>query len=381
MDLELNEEQKMLKARTRQFVEDKIIPRAKDFDENDETWLEQWKLLCDNDLMGVFFPKEYGGQGLDTISQVIVTVEVARGSITTATLWGANGLGTYPIQDLGNEEQKRKYLPLLAKGEKIGAYGLTEALGGSDVSLNKTTAVLDGNEYVLNGHKTFTTNGGVADIYTIFALTDETKGIREGLSVFVVEKGTKGFSFGKPYDKMGIRGAIVGEEFLDNCRIPRENLLGETGQGFNGVLSSLSRGRVNIGALGVGIAEAAFSVAADYAKQRVQYGQVIARHQGIEWWFADMATEISAARLLTYQAALLKDRNLPYAKEAAMAKVYSSEMANRVCHKALQIHGGHGYMRDLPLERYSRNARILEIYEGTNEIQRILIGRQVLKGI
>jgi len=380
VDLRLSEEQKMLKAMIKQLVDEKIVPRAAEFGESDESFWEQVAILKENNLFGIFIPKEYGGEGLDTVSQSIIMEELARGSVSTSATLMAHGLGLYPILDFGSEEQKQKYLPPLAKGEKLCAYGETEPAGGSDVDLIETTAVKDGNHYVLNGTKIFCTNGGEAETYTVFASTDRSKGAR-GLSTFIVEKGMPGFSFGKKYNKMGIRGSVTSELFLDDCRVPEENLIGELEQGFNHIVTALSESRIMVAAQGVGVAEAAFIEAAKYAKQRVQYGQVIAKHQGIEWWFADMHTEITAARLLVYNAALAKDQGAPFIKETAMAKMYTSEVARRVCNKALQVFGGHGYMKDLPLERYYRDQRILEIYEGTSEIMRMMIGRQALREI
>lgn len=378
MDLSLSEEQKMLKAMVKQLVDEKILPRADKFGENHDSISEQVDILKGNNLFGIFIPKEYGGEGLDTVTQAMIMEEISRGSLSISTLLMAHGLGLYPILDFGTEEQKRKYLPPLASGEKVCAYAETEPSGGSDVDLIETTAVKKGDRYILNGNKIFCTNGETAETYTVFASTDKAKKAK-GISTFIVEKGMPGFSFGKKYDKMGIRGSITSELFLSDCSVPAANLIGEHGHGFNHIVTALSESRIMVAAQGVGIAQAAFNEAAKYAKERVQYGQVIAKHQGIEWWFADMHTEITAARLLVYNAALAKDHGTSIAKEAAMAKMYASEVARRACHRALQIFGGNGYMKDLPLERFYRDQRILEIYEGTSEIMRIIIGRQAIK--
>ncbi len=380
MDLSLSEEQKMLKAMIKQLIDEQIAPRADKMGESDELFWEQVAILRENNLFGIFIPKEYGGEGLDTVSQSIIMEELSRGSLSISTILMAHGLGLYPILDFASEEQKRKYLSPLATGEKLCAYAETEPAGGSDVDLIETTAIKNGNQYVLNGNKIFCTNGGAAETYTVFASTDKSKGAK-GISTLIVEKGTPGFDFGKKYNNMGIRGSLTGELVFNNCSVPAENLVGELGQGFNHIVTALSESRIMVAAQGAGIAEAAFTEAAKYAKQRVQYGQAIAKHQGLEWWFADMHTEITAARLLVYNAALAKDHGAPIAKEAAMAKMYASEVAHRVCHKALQVFGGHGYMKDLPLERFYRDQRILEIYEGTSEVMRIIIGRQALREV
>lgn len=378
MDFSLTEEQKMLKAMIKQVVDEKIVPRAAEFGENDALLEEQLAILRENNLFGIMIPKEYGGEGLDVVSRSIIVEELARGSVSMSATLMCHGLGLNPIVDFGSEEQKKKYLPPLASGKKLCAYGQTEPAGGSDVDAIETTAVKDGNNWILNGNKIFCTNGGRADTYTTFACTDRSKGSK-AIASFIVEKGTPGFTFGKKFDKMGIRGSVTGELVFSDCKIPQKDQIGEVGHGFNHVVNATTKSRIMVASQGLGVAVAAFTEAAKYAKQRSAYGQVISRHQGIEWWFADMATEIAAARLLVHNAAQTEDRGEPVMKQAAMAKMYATEVAHRVVHKAMQVFGGHGYMKDLPLERFYRDQRILEIYEGTNEIMRIIVGRQAIR--
>jgi len=328
--------------------------------------------------MGLPFSEEYGGGGVDTICYAIAIEEISRvcGS-TGITLAAHISLCTFPIYHFGNEEQKRKYIPKLASGEWIGALGLTEPGAGSDAGGIKTRAVLDGDEWVINGQKCFITNGSIADVVVLTALTDPEKGTR-GISSFIVEKGTPGFRPGRDEEKMGLKGSITSELSFEDCRIPKENILGTPGEGFKQTLITLDGGRISIGAMALGLAQGAFERALAYSKERQQFGQPICNFQGVQWMLADMATEIEAARLMVYRAAWLEDQGVHFTKEAAMAKLYASEAAERVCFKALQIHGGYGYMREYEVERMYRDQRLCTIGEGTSEIQRLVIARQVL---
>lgn len=328
--------------------------------------------------MGLPFSEEYGGAGADTISYAIAVEEISRvcGS-TGITLAAHISLCTFPIYRFGSEEQKHKYVPKLASGEWIGAFGLTEPGAGSDVGSIKTRAVLDGDEWVINGQKCFITNGSIADVVVLTAVTDPEKGKR-GLSSFIVEKGTPGFRPGRDEEKMGLKGSITSELYFEDCRIPKENILGTRGEGFKQALITLDGGRISIGAMALGLAQGAFERALAYSKERQQFGQPICNFQAVQWMLADMATEIEAARLLVYRAAWLEDQGVRFTKEAAMAKLYASEAAERVCFKALQIHGGYGYMREYEVERMYRDQRLCTIGEGTSEIQRLVIARQLL---
>jgi butyryl-CoA dehydrogenase len=331
-------------------------------------------------LLGLPFPEEYGGSGGDYTSLVIALEEIARVSGSMAiTLDAHTSLCCEPIYLFGSEEQKQKYLVPLARGEKIGAFGLTEPQAGSDAGASRTYAVRDGNEWVINGQKIFITNGSVADVVVITAKTDPEKGTR-GISAFLVEKGTPGFQAGRDEKKMGLRGSVTSELFFEDCRIPAQNLLGKENEGFKQFLVTLDAGRIAIAAMAVGLAQGAFERAVAYAKERVQFGQPIARFQAVQWMIADTATEIEAARLMLYRAAWLKERGARFTKEAAMAKLFATEMSERACHKAIQIHGGYGYMREYEVERMYRDQRLCAIGEGTNEIQRLVIARQVLGG-
>ena len=310
---------------------------------------------------------------------MIAIEELSKACASTAIVMAVqNSLVNYGLTKFGTEEQKQKYLTKLVTGEWIGAFALTEPGAGSDAAAQRTTAVRDGDFYVLNGTKHFITNGGFADVVIVFAMTDKSRGSR-GISAFIVEKTFPGFSVGKEENKMGIRGTNTSELIFEDCRVPAENLLGKEGQGFKIAMIALDAGRIGVGAQAVGIAQAAFEAAVEYAKTREQFGGPISRLQAIQWMIADMATRIEAARLLVYNAALKKDSGERFTKEAAMAKLYASETADFVVDRALQIHGGYGYMKEYPVERYYRDARITRIYEGTNEIQRLVIAHQVLR--
>jgi len=378
MDFALNEEQELFRKVVRDFAEKEIIPKAQEIDQRGEFPWEIIHKMAELGLMGIPIPEEYGGAGGDTISYAIAIEELARASGSVAITCSAHtSLACMPIYLFGTEEQKRKYLVPLAKGEKIGAFGLTEPGAGSDAASIKTRAVLVGDEWVINGQKIFITNGSVADVVVIAAVTDPSKGKR-GISNFIIEKGTPGFRVGREEDKMGLRGSVTSELIFEDCRIPRENLLGKEGEGYKQFLITLDGGRIGIGAMAVGLGQAALEAAARYAKERVQFGQPIANFQAIQWMLADMATELEAARLLVYRAAWLKDQGVRFTKEAAMAKLYASEAAERACYKALQIHGGYGYTKEYPVERFYRDNRLTAIGEDTSEIQRLVIARQIL---
>lgn len=378
MDFELTEEQQMIRKMVRDFAEREIMPIAQETDETGEFPWETIHKMAPLGLLGLPIPEEYGGAGADNVSFTIALEEIARACGSTAiTLDTHTSLACEPIYLFGTEEQKRKYLVPMARGEKLGAFGLTEPEAGSDAGATKTRAVLDGDEWVINGQKIFITNGSIAEVVIIAAVTDPEKGTR-GISNFIVEKDTPGFRPGREEEKMGLKGSVTSELFFDDCRVPKENLLGKEGDGFKQFLITLDGGRIAMGAMAVGLAQAAFEKAVAYSKERVQFGQPIANFQAIQWMIADMATEIDAARLLVYRAAWLKDTGVRFTKEAAMAKLYASEAAERACYKALQIHGGYGYMKEYDVERYYRDNRLCAIAEGTSEIQRLVIARQVL---
>jgi len=379
MDFELTEEQQMIRKMARDFAEKEIAPIAKETDAEGKFPWETLRKMAALGFLGLPFPEEYGGAGADNVSLAIAMEEIARVCGSTAiTLDAHTSLCCEPIYLFGTEAQKQKYLPRLCSGEWIGAFGLTEPGAGSDAGGTKTRAVRDGNEWVINGQKCFITNGSVADVMIITAITNPEQSTR-GISSFIVEKGTPGFRPGRDEEKMGLKGSITSELFFEDCRIPAENLLGKENQGFKQFLITLDAGRIAISAMALGLAQGAFERALAYSKERVQFGQPICNFQAIQWMLADMATGIDAARLLIYRAAWLKDRGMPYTKEAAMAKLYTSEMAEGVCYKAIQIHGGYGYMKEYEVERMYRDQRLCAIGEGTSEIQRLVIARQLLR--
>ncbi|NLC78051.1 MAG: acyl-CoA dehydrogenase [Clostridia bacterium] len=379
MDFLLTEEQEMLKKMVRDFAEEEVAPGAASRDEEERFDRHIFDKMGELGLTGIPFPAEYGGGDAGVVSYAIAVEELSRVCASTGVTLSAHvSLASWPIYYYGTEEQKQKYLVPLAEGKKLGAFGLTEPLAGSDASNTKTTAVLDGDSYVLNGTKIFITNAGEAEIYVVFAMTDKSKGHR-GISAFIVEKGTPGFSFGKAEKKMGIRGSATMELVFENCRIPKENLLGQEGQGFKIALSTLDGGRIGIAAQAVGIAQGALEAAIKYSKEREQFDQPLAKFQAIQFMLADMATKVEAARMLTYRAAYLEEKGLPYSQAAAMAKLLASETAMEVTTKAVQVFGGYGYTREYPVERMMRDAKITEIYEGTSEVQRIVIAANLLK--
>ena len=379
MNFVLTDEQEMTRKMVRDFAEKEVQPSAEERDETETFSREIFDKMGELGLTGIPWPEEYGGAGSDFISYVIAVEELSRVCASTGTTLSAHiSLAGWPLFKYGSEEQKKKYLEPLALGEKLGAYALTESTAGTDVGGAQSTARLDGDSYLLNGTKTFITNAGEAEIYIVFAMTDPEKKAR-GMSAFIVEEGTPGLSFGKKERKMGLRSSPTVEVVLEDCRVPRENLLGQEGEGFKIALSTLDGGRNGIAAQAVGIAQGALDEAVAYAQTREQFGQPIARFQAISFMLADMATKVEAARLLTYQAAFLENEGLPYGKASAMAKLFASEAAMSITTKAVQIFGGYGYTRDYPVERFMRDAKITEIYEGTSEAQRMVISRYLTK--
>lgn len=379
MDFLLSEEHQMLRKMVRDFAKKEVEPTAAERDEEERFDRNIYDKMGELGLTGIPWSEEYGGIGSDFLSYVIAVEELSRVCASTGvTLSAHTSLASWPIYKFGTEEQKQQFLRPLATGEKIGAYGLTETGSGSDAGGMRTTAVLDGDSYVLNGSKIFTTNGGEAEIYVVFAVTDPNQK-HKGTSAFIVEKGTPGFSFGKKEKKLGIRSSPTLELIFEDCRIPKENLLGEEGEGFKIAMMTLDGGRNGIAAQAVGIAQGALDAATAYAKERVQFGKPIGHQQAVGFKLADMATKIEAARLLTYQAAWLESEGLPYGKASAMSKLYAGDTAMEVTTEAVQVFGGYGYTKDYPVERYMRDAKITQIYEGTNEIQRLVISRMLLK--
>ena len=373
-----SQEHEDLRAVIREFAETEVKPIAFMLDKENQFPKEAIKKLGEMGFMGIPFEKKYGGAGLDAISYAIAVEELARVDGGTGVILSAHtSLGAYPIYAFGTEEQKKKYLVPLAKGEKIGAFGLTEPNAGSDAGGTETVAVLEGDHYVLNGGKIFITNGGEADTYVIFAVTTPDIGTR-GISAFIVERGWDGFTFGDHYDKMGIRSSATAELIFNDVKVPKENLLGKEGEGFKIAMSTLDGGRIGIAAQALGIAQGAYENALEYSKERIQFGKPICQQQAIAFKLADMATKIRCARLLVYSAAELKQEHMPYAMEAAMAKQYASDIALEVVNDALQIFGGTGYLKGMDVERAYRDAKITTIYEGTNEIQRVVIASHII---
>lgn len=372
------EQHEALRAKVREFAETEVKPIAFMLDQQNEFPTEAIKKFGEMGMMGLPYPKEYGGAGLDTLSYAIAVEELSRVDGGTGVILSAHvSLGSYPIYAFGTEEQKQKYLVPLAKGEKLGAFGLTEPNAGSDAGGTETTAVLEGDHYILNGGKIFITNADKADTYVIFAVTTPDIGTR-GISAFIVEKGWEGFTFGTHYDKMGIRSSSTAELVFNNVKVPKENLLGKEGQGFKIAMTTLDGGRIGIAAQALGIAQGAFENALEYAKEREQFGMPIAHQQVISFKLADMATKLRCARFLVYSSAELKDQHEPFGMESAMAKQYTSDICLEVVNDALQIFGGNGYLKGMEVERAYRDAKICTIYEGTNEIQRIVIASHLI---
>ena len=378
MDLNSKKYQ-MLKELYVSFAENEVKPLATELDEEERFPYETVEKMAKAGMMGIPYPKEYGGEGGDTVGYIMAVEELSRVCGTTGVILSAHtSLGSWPIYQYGNEEQKQKFLRPLASGEKLGAFGLTEPNAGTDASGQQTTAVLDGDEYILNGSKIFITNAIAGDIYVVMAMTDKSKG-NKGISAFIVEKGTPGFSFGVKEKKMGIRGSATSELIFEDCRIPKENLLGKEGQGFKIAMSTLDGGRIGIAAQALGLAQGALDETVKYVKERVQFGRPLSKFQNTQFQLADMEVKVQAASHLVYQAAINKDLGKPYGVEAAMAKLFAAETAMEVTTKAVQLHGGYGYTRDYPVERMMRDAKITEIYEGTSEVQRMVISGKLLK--
>lgn len=379
MDFQLTDEQIMLQKMVRDFAENEVAPTAAERDEEERFDREIFDKMSELGLTGIPWPEKYGGIGADYVSYVIAVEELSRVCASTGVTLSAHiSLASWPIYQYGTEEQKMNYLKRLAEGSALGAYALSEPGAGSDVVSMKMTAKKDGDDYILNGNKVWITNGGEAEIYVVFAKTDPNLK-HKGISAFIVEKGTEGFTFGKKEKKLGIRSSPTTELIFENCRIPKENLLGEEGEGFKIAMTTLDGGRSGIAAQAVGIAQGAFEAARNYAKEREQFGRPIAHNQGVSFKLADMATEIEAARLLTYRAAWLESNGFDYGEASAMAKLFAGDVAMRHTVEAVQIFGGYGYTKDYPVERFMRDAKITQIYEGTNEIQRLVIGRSITK--
>jgi len=378
MAYQLNEEQRMIRAMVRDFARDVVLPTAAERDRTKAFPSESLKQMGELGLMGMNVPPEYNGAGVDTVSYSLALQEIAYACASTAVVMSVhNSVACGPIYIYGSDYLKETFLKPLAAGQKIGSFALTEAGAGSDPASQKTRAVRDGDTYVINGSKMFITTGKNSDLTVVTAYTDKGQRHR-GISAFVVEKGTPGFSVGKEEEKMGLRASDTAELIFEDCRVPARNIVGREGDGFVIAMTSLDGGRIGISSQSVGVAQACLDAAVSYAKQRVQFGKTIAQFQGIRWMIADMATQIEAARLLTFNAASMRDRGENYSGAASMAKVFASEMANKVAYQAIQIHGGYGYIKEFPVERYYRDVRVFTIYEGTSEIQRRVIANHVI---
>ncbi|WP_226681857.1 acyl-CoA dehydrogenase [Sutcliffiella horikoshii] len=379
MNFQLSEEHEMIRKMVRDFAKNEVEPTAAERDEEERFDMDIFKKMADLGLTGIPFPEEYGGIGSDYLAYCIAVEELSRVCASTGvTLSAHTSLASWPIYKYGTEEQKQKYLVPLAQGTSIGGYGLTEPGSGSDAGGMRTTAKLDGDHYVLNGSKIFITNGGIADIYVVFAVTDPSSK-HKGTSAFIVEADFPGFSVGKKEKKLGIRSSPTTEIIFEDCRVPVENMLGAEGEGFKVAMTTLDGGRNGIAAQAVGIAQGALDAAVAYAKERVQFGKPIAAQQGVSFKLADMATTVEASRLLTYQAAWRESEGLSYGLESAMSKLLAGDTAMKVTTEAVQVFGGYGYTKDYPVERYMRDAKITQIYEGTQEIQRLVISRMLTK--
>ena len=373
MDLKLDKEHLLLQQMYRAFAENEVEPVAADVDATEEVPMENVKKMAKYGFFGIPFPKEYGGQGADYLAYAMAVEELSKKCATTGVIVSAHtSLCCAPIYENGTEEQKKKYLPDLLAGKKFGAFGLTEPGAGTDASGQRTTAVLDGDEYVLNGSKIFITNAGFADVFIVIAMTDRSKG-NHGISAFIVERGTPGFTVGEPEDKMGIRGSSTCELIFEDCRIPKENLLGREGKGFAIAMKTLDGGRIGIASQALGIAEGAIDETVKYTTERKQFGRRISQFQNTQFELADMKTTAEAAQLLVYRAADAKQAGLPYGHFAAMAKLFAANAASDITRRCLQLFGGYGYTRDYPIERMMRDAKITEIYEGTSEVMKMVV--------
>jgi butyryl-CoA dehydrogenase len=379
MDFELTDDQQLIRDAVREFADAELAPIAAELDRDHRFPYELLPKLAEMNLMGMPYPEKEGGAGADYVSYVIAVEELSRACASTGVILSAHtSLATWPIFKFGTEAQKERYLHDMASGRRLGAFALTEPAAGTDAAAGTATATLHADGYALNGSKMFITNAPYAEVYIVFAKTDPERGTR-GMSAFIVEKDTPGFSVGEAEHKLGIRGSSTPPVYFSDCRVPREALLGEEGDGFKIAMATLDGGRIGIAAQALGIAQAALDASVAYAKERIQFGKPIATLQAIQWMIADMATEIDAARLLVYRAASCVDNGRPYSTEGAMAKLFASETATRVAGKAIQIHGGYGYTESYPVERNYRDAKITEIYEGTSEVQRMVIARSTLR--
>lgn len=379
MNFGLSSEYVLLQEMYRKFAENEVQPIAAEVDENERFPEETVVKLAKSGFLGIPFAKEYGGEGGNNIMYAMAVEELSKHCATTGVIVSAHtSLGGAPIYEFGTPEQKEKYLVPLAKGETLGAFGLTEPNAGTDAAGQQTTAVLDGDDYILNGSKIFITNAGYADTYIIFAMTDKSLGLK-GISAFIVEKDFKGFSVGKKELKLGIRGSATCELIFEDCRVPKENLLGKVGQGFKIAMKTLDGGRIGIASQALGIAQGALDETVKYVKERKQFGRSISKFQNTQFELADMDTKIEAARLLVYKAAYMKDQKVPYSTHAARAKLMAAEVAMEVTTKCVQLHGGYGYTREYPIERMMRDAKITEIYEGTSEVQKMVIAANLLR--
>lgn len=378
MNFAYTDEQMSVRNMVRDYAKDVLAPRAKELDEKNEFPMDHVKTMGKLGLLGIAYPEEYGGVGADSVTEAIAVEEITHGCAATGSILTAHYLGIDGLFLAGTAEQKKKCLFPGCTGEKLFAFALTEPIGGTDVGSMKTTAVREGDDYVLNGMKHFITNGRYADFIVVYAKTDTSKGTK-GISAFIVENGVEGLSFGAEDDKMGIRGARTDELIFENCRIPKANLIGEEGDGFKLAMQVVDRGRIGIAAMAVGLSQAALDAAVQYAKERPAFGKPITEYQGLQWMMAEMKAELEVSRMYTYYAASLKDRGGRISEEAAIAKLITSEASQRIVHKAVQIHGGYGYMKEFPVERFYRDQRILEIFEGTSQIQKIVIAGHLLK--
>lgn len=378
MNFQLTKEQEFVRQMVSKFAKNEVEPIAADIDKEHRFPEETVRKMAQYGMMGIPFPTEYGGAGGDQLSYAITVEELAKVCASTSVIVSAHtSLCCWPIYTYGTEDQKRKYLPDLLSGRKLGAFGLTEPNAGTDASGQQTRAVPDGDEWVLNGAKCFITNGGYADVFVIMAMTDKSKG-NHGITSFIVEKGDPGFSIGKTEDKMGIHASSTTELIFTNCRIPKDRMLGQLGKGFKVAMSTLDGGRIGIASQALGIAEGALDVTVEYMKQRKQFGKKLSQMQALQFVVADLATRIEAAKLLVYKAAYCEGNGLPYTVPAAMAKLFAAETAMEVTTKCVQLHGGYGYTADYPVERMMRDAKITEIYEGTSEVQRMVISGKIL---
>ena len=379
MDFELTREQQLVQQMVREFAVNEVKPIAAEIDETERFPMENVQKMAKLGMMGIPFSKEVGGAGGDVLSYIIAVEELSKVCATTGVILSAHtSLCASVINEHGTPAQKEKYLADLCSGKKIGAFGLTEPGAGTDAAGQQTTAVLDGDHYVLNGSKIFITNGGVAETFIIFAMTDKSQGTR-GISAFIVEKDFPGFSIGKLENKMGIRASSTTELIMEDCIVPKENLIGKECKGFGIAMKTLDGGRIGIAAQALGIAEGAYEEAVKYMKERKQFGRPLSAFQGLQWMIADMETKIEAAKLLVYKAAWLKQNKMPYSVDAAKAKLFAAEVAMDVTTKAVQIHGGYGYTKEYPVERMMRDAKITEIYEGTSEVQKMVIAGAALR--